>query len=232
MYCIEIIFSDPHLLVINKPAGLLAVPGRGADKADCVHTRLKESFADALVVHRLDQATSGLMVFARTPKAQRELGKGFAAQQVSKTYLAVVNGQVGLTQDWQRIDKPIGADWPRRPKQRIDVAGKPSVTLWRSLGGGEKSMTSVLELKPLSGRTHQLRVHLMSIGLPIVGDSLYSEVQAAGSLEHGEQVNSRMLLHAYQLEFEHPVTGETLKFVSHPEFLHPRLLKSNSSECF
>ncbi len=229
MFNLEIINSDPHLLVVNKPAGLLAVPGRGADKADCVHTRLRESFADALVVHRLDQATSGLMVFARTPVVQKELGKSFAAQRVSKTYLAVVNGQVGLTQDWQRIDKPIGADWPRRPKQKIDEAGKPSVTLWRSLGAGEESMTSVLALKPLSGRTHQLRVHLMSIGLPIVGDSLYAEVQPAGPLEPAGECNSRMLLHASQLEFEHPVTGETLEFVSRPEFLNPRFLEMQFS---
>jgi len=221
MSSLEIIFQDPHLIVINKPCGLLAVPGRGADKADCALSRLSLQFKDALLVHRLDQATSGLMVFARTQHVQRELSKSFAAQTIHKTYLAVVHGQAIPTQNWNRIETSIGPDWPNRPKQKLDPLGKPSLTLWRSLSADVETKTSVLVLRPLSGRTHQLRVHLMSSGLPIVGDTLYSS-DSSDSRHEGVDPRveaSRMHLHAYQLAFTHPISAEWLEFSVRPDFL-------------
>ena len=253
---VEIVFCDPHLLVINKPAGLLSVPGRGPDKTDCALSRINEKYPATLVVHRLDQATSGLMVFARTPLIQRELSKSFATQNVSKCYLAIVQGLVKQSLDWQRIDAPIGADWPNRPMQKIDPMGKPSTTLWRCIANGipksnadavgcavgdasggavggahenadlygnERSHASntksLLELIPLSGRTHQLRVHLMSLGMPIIGDTLYM----TNPLERSRASHSRMCLHAHRLEFTHPATGETLKFSSEADFVDLKL---------
>ena len=226
MHSLEIIYVDEDLLIVNKPAGLLAVPGKGPDKADCLLSRICEQFPSTLIVHRLDQATSGLMVFARNALIQRALSKSFAAQEVQKTYLAVVQGNLshshshGQNQEWQRIDSSLGADWPNRPKQKIDPQGKPSTTLWRCIKTDEDSQTSVLLLKPLSGRTHQLRVHLMSIGMPIIGDTLYSnELNTDRAPQH-----SRMLLHAYELVFSHPVGSGEMRFVVKPDFLDASVL--------
>jgi len=172
-------------------------------------TRVVARWPDARVVHRLDMATSGLMLFARGIDAQRRLGAAFEAREVGKRYVAVVDGIVegedGL------IDAPLAADWPNRPKQIVDAAGRPSTTRWWRLaveaGGGRTR----LELEPLSGRTHQLRVHLASIGHAIVGDTLYASPAAAAA-------SPRLLLHACRLEFRHPSSGETLSFNSPPPF--------------
>jgi len=217
----KIIYCDPHILVIDKPAGLLAVPGRGPQKADCALSRVNVTHPGSLVVHRLDQATSGLMVFARSLNIQRALSKSFAAQAVDKTYIAVVQSSVMPSVNWQQINIPIGADWPNRPKQKIDPGGKPSVTLWRCLAPGLDSSTSILALRPLSGRTHQLRVHLMSQGMPIVGDTLYSSKPYEGLLGKPQ----RMLLHAYQLEFTHPIGEEKMRFETAPDFIDHTDLK-------
>ena len=201
------IHEDPHLLVLVKPAGLLCVPGRGADKQDCLSARALARWPDALVVHRLDMATSGLVLMARSPAMQRALGNAFADRLVEKRYEAVVDGTLPDQPIWSTIDAPIAADWPRRPMQKIDAAGKPSITRWRSLGRSiENDATRVL-LEPLTGRTHQLRVHLASIGHPILGDALY-----AGDAVR--QRADRLMLHASVLQFRHPASGETLRFES------------------
>lgn len=198
--------ADDHLLVCDKPAGLLAVPGRGPDKADCLLARLLPAYPDAQVVHRLDMATSGLMVFARGAAAQRALSMAFEARQVGKRYVAVVAGRMGS--DAGEIDLPVGADWPARPQQMVDeVNGKPSVTRWRALGevDGPWGAGTRLELEPVTGRTHQLRVHLAAIGHPIVGDGLYAPAAVA-------QAAPRLLLHAWRLAVPHPGDGQVSAF--------------------
>ncbi|MCT8181009.1 RluA family pseudouridine synthase [Variovorax sp. CY25R-8] len=206
------VHEDAHLLVLDKPAGLLCVPGRGEDKQDCLSARAQRQWPDALIVHRLDMATSGLVLMARGPEMQRALGDAFATRRVDKRYEAVVDGLLPVDAEWARIDAPLMADWPRRPLQKIDPAGKPSLTRWRALGGIDgEAPCSYLLLEPLTGRSHQLRVHLASIGHPILGDALYGspEVQARAP---------RLLLHASALGFEHPATGERMRFASRPDF--------------
>ena len=206
------VHADPHVLVVNKPSGLLSVPGRGPDKQDCLWTRVKLQYPQALVVHRLDQATSGLMLFALDPATQRQLGMAFEARQVHKKYQAWVEGKLPVHSDWQTIDEPILLDWPNRPVHIIDAAGKPSQTQWRCLGHHPEHAASLLELQPLTGRTHQLRVHLKAMGHPIWGDALYApaDVQAR---------SPRLLLHATELALVHPVTQQHMHWVSQPDFL-------------
>jgi tRNA pseudouridine32 synthase/23S rRNA pseudouridine746 synthase len=209
---IELLYLDDTLLVLDKPGGLLAVPGRGTDKQDCLAARVQARYPDALIVHRLDMATSGLMVMARGPAAQRELSKAFAARAVMKRYIAVVAGRLEVpSEGWGVVDLPIIADWPNRPRQVVDHArGKPSRTRWRVLGydegyDGAGRQTTRVELEPVTGRTHQLRVHLHALGHPILGDALYASpaVQA---------LSGRLLLHARSLHFAHPGTGKGLAF--------------------
>ena len=207
------VYADDTLLVVDKPSGLLAVPGRGADKQDCLAARVQARYADALIVHRLDMATSGLMVMARGAAAQRALSKAFAAREVNKRYIAVVAGRLdapadgwGVPEDWGTIDLPIIVDWPNRPLRIVDhTHGKPSLTRWRVLGHDETGLNTRVELEPVTGRSHQLRVHLRALGHPILGDALYAppDVQALAG---------RLLLHAGSLRFVHPLTGEVMAF--------------------
>jgi tRNA pseudouridine32 synthase/23S rRNA pseudouridine746 synthase len=140
------VHEDPYLLVLDKPAGLLCVPGRGEDKQDCLSTRAQLQWPDALIVHRLDMGTSGLVVMARGTEMQRALSAAFAERRVHKRYEAVVDGALPLREDWSLIDAPLMADWPRRPLQKVDPEGKPSVTRWKalSLPSGEPAATHVL----------------------------------------------------------------------------------------
>lgn len=178
------------------------MPGRGADKLDCMARRVQARLSDALVVHRLDMATSGVLVLARGPTAQRCLGAAFERREVHKRYVAVVHGEVDA--DAGEIDLPLAADWPRRPRQKVDaVAGRPSLTRWRRLSVDAAAGTSRLLLEPVTGRSHQLRVHLLAIGHPIVGDALYGAPEAA-----------RLMLHAASLALPHPRTGEPLRIAS------------------
>ncbi len=208
----ETLHIDEHLIVAVKPAGLLAVPGRGADKQDCLSSRLAAEFGDIHIVHRLDQATSGLMVFARTLAALRDLHARFREGRVDKAYEAIVHGDVMLGKPEQtsfNIDLPLGADWPNRPKQKVDlVSGKPSMTQVEVLSFDGTTNTSRVRLIPITGRTHQLRVHLSAIGHAIVGDVLYSMVSQP----------LRLMLHASELAFTHPETRQRLKFQSSAEF--------------
>src|SRR6476659_549783 len=189
---LHLIHEDPHLLVFDKPAGLLCVPGRGEDKQDCLSARAARRWPDALVVHRLDMATSGLVLMARNPSMQRALGDAFAKRHVSKRYEAIVDGLLPLSDEWSLIDAPLIADWPRRPLQKIDPTGKPSQTRWRVKRLLPERRASHLWLEPLTGRSHQLRVHLLSIGHPILGDALYGS-------EAIRQRAPRLLLHAATL---------------------------------
>ena len=208
--CPAVIHLDNSLIAVDKPAGLLAVPGRGADKADCVSARLQAAYPDALVVHRLDMATSGLMLLARGAAMQRRLSQAFAGRTVDKTYTAVVAGLVA--DDVGEIDLPLAADWPNRPRQQVDKAqGKPSLTRWRVLSRDSARQTTRLALQPQTGRTHQLRVHLCAIGHAILGDALYASVEVAAAAP-------RLLLHASQLALAHPLTGAPLDLRSAPPF--------------
>ena len=210
---IDIVYADSSLLVLNKPAGLLSVPGRGADKQDCLSSRVQARYADALVVHRLDMATSGLMLMARGSTMQQRLNQLFSSRAVHKCYHAIVAGDgrqatasVPDADGWHSIDLPIAPDWPNRPLRVIDpVHGKPSSTRWRCLAFDADSHSSRLALIPLTGRSHQLRVHLQAIGHPILGDALYAPSQL-------QNASARLLLHATALGFAHPEHGDWRDF--------------------
>jgi tRNA pseudouridine32 synthase/23S rRNA pseudouridine746 synthase len=201
---------DAHVLVVVKPAGLPSVPGRPVDLHDCVWSRLRARWADALVVHRLDVATSGLMVFARGALAQRTLSRAFEARRVDKGYEAVVCGG-WLHGDDGTIDLPLAPDWPNRPRQKVCAhSGKPSLTRWwRIVAGDRHPARTRLRLQPLTGRSHQLRVHLAAMGHPILGDTLYGPARDTAD---------RLHLHATTLAFVHPVTSERLAFASPAPF--------------
>ncbi len=213
---LEIVHTDDLFLVVCKPSGLLAVPGRGADKQDCLSTRVQQLHPEALVVHRLDMGTSGLVVMARSREAQRALSKAFAERAVHKRYVAVVDGQMAAPADspdgWGRIDLPIIVDWPRRPLRVIDTErGKPSSTRWQVEHQDPQRKSTRLILEPVTGRSHQLRVHLQALGHPILGDMLYAPPAVAAAA-------SRLLLHACLLAFAHPLGGQWMSFESPPPF--------------
>lgn len=202
----DIVFADSSLLVLNKPPNLLAVPGRGADKQDCLSARVRALYPDALVVHRLDMATSGLMLMARGAAMQRALSALFEARQIDKTYVAIVDGLLAVAPTWQLIDLPVWADWEARPLRRVDPRGQPSQTLWRCVAHTDgPAPASRIELQPLTGRSHQLRVHMQTLGHPILGDALYAPPDIAAQVP-------RLLLHACTLAFVHPLTGARLAF--------------------
>ena len=204
--CLKCLHADAYLLAFDKPAGLLSVPGRGADKQDSLATRALAQWSDARVVHRLDMATSGLIVLARGLTAQRALGAAFADRRVDKHYEAIVDGWPDA--DSGEIDLPLAADWPNRPRQQVDpAAGKASLTHWRVLDRGHGSdgqPRARLALTPVTGRSHQLRVHLQAIGHPILGDTLYARPAAATAAP-------RLLLHAVELTLPHPLDDTPLR---------------------
>lgn len=203
---VNVLYADAGLIVVDKPAGLLAVPGRGEAGRDNLATRLQALFSDALVVHRLDMATSGLMLFARGAAVQRQLSMAFARSEVAKQYVAVVEGH--LQGESGTIEAPLAADWPNRPRQVVDaIGGKPSLTRWQVLSRGDGHTR--LQLEPLTGRTHQLRVHLQWIGHPIRGDAFYAPAPLLAE---------RLLLHASRLAFVHPLDDQKCSFESSPDF--------------
>jgi tRNA pseudouridine32 synthase/23S rRNA pseudouridine746 synthase len=212
---LELVYSDAGIVVLNKPSGLLAVPGKTSDL--CLSLQVQAQFTDALVVHRLDMATSGLMVMARGNAAQRALNDHFAQRRVHKRYVAIAHGDCRVTDAdtdtdtevvWQSIDLPIIVDWPNRPLRKIDFeTGKPSRTRWRCVAFDADRNASRVELEPLTGRSHQLRVHLQAIGHPILGDALYAPPGLAAA-------SARLLLHATELGFAHPISGEWISFTS------------------
>lgn len=199
-----LLHADRALIVVNKPSGLLSVPGRGADKQDCLIARVQADYPDALIVHRLDCDTSGLLVLARGKEIHRRLSILFQDRQVDKRYVAVVKGR--FTQTSGAVDLPLIVDWPNRPLHKVDFeTGKPSLTLYKVLDYDETRDSSRVELVPETGRTHQLRVHMLSLGHPILGDSLYADPESLAKAD-------RLLLHAEYLSFAHPETGERLNF--------------------
>ena len=202
------LYEDHALLVLLKPAGLLCVPGRGPDKQDCLSARAQAHWPDALVVHRLDMATSGLVLLARNKTAQAQLSQAFAQRQVHKRYSAIAAGALH-TKGWQQVDAPLRCDWEQRPRQMVDpLAGKPSTTRWQVLDTLPDATRVALE--PITGRSHQLRVHLLALGHPILGDTLYQGDAAA--------TFHRLMLHACHLALPHPVHGGLVEFHSPTPF--------------
>jgi tRNA pseudouridine32 synthase / 23S rRNA pseudouridine746 synthase len=208
---------DNDLIVCVKPLGLLAVPGRGTDKQDCLSARLAAEFGEIHIVHRLDQATSGLMVFARNVVTMKALNLQFSERTVDKAYEAIVVGKPHS--ESFSIELPLMADWPNRPKQKVahgdDLAlGKASLTHVTVMWFDAATNTSRVRLVPVTGRTHQLRVHLSAVGHGIVGDQLYTHPDNANAL----QAAPRLMLHAIQLGLTQPTTGDRLVFESAPDF--------------
>jgi tRNA pseudouridine32 synthase/23S rRNA pseudouridine746 synthase len=199
-------YLDDSLLVAEKPAGLLSVPGRLPENQDCLVSRLQVLYPDALTVHRLDQVTSGLMLYARGKVMQAALSAQFEKRVVSKRYEAVAQGVI--EGDAGEVALPLICDWPNRPRQMVDFErGKPALTRWRVLDRDLQLQRTRVELEPVTGRSHQLRLHMASLGHPIVGDVMY-----------GAQPAERVQLHACRLQFVHPVSGQVVEFVSKSPF--------------
>ena len=201
---LRLLHADAHLLVLDKPSGLLTVPAKPPGPADCLEARLRATFPDAVLVHRLDRDTSGVIAFARTRLAQRHLGWQFEGRQVAKTYLARVTGRVAG--EAGRIDLPLACDWPTRPRQMVTPLGKPAVTDWQVIA--REPDATRLRLRPLTGRSHQLRVHLAALGHPIIGDPFYGDPASA----------DRLQLHAESLGFRHPLGGAPVSFRAETPF--------------
>lgn len=198
---IPVLYEDADLLAVDKPAGLLSVPGKGEDLQDCLLSRLERAFPTVRLVHRLDRDTSGVMIFALTPNAQRHLGNQFETRKTKKTYLARLHGH--LEPATGEVDLPLIVDWPNRPRQMVcHETGKPALTGWKVLKSGEGETR--VRLFPHTGRSHQLRVHTLALGHPILGDTLYAP-------ETADQY-PRMMLHAEELRVNHPESGKGMKF--------------------
>ncbi|WP_299955793.1 pseudouridine synthase [uncultured Roseobacter sp.] len=195
-----ILHEDAEVLLVDKPAGLLSVPGKGPELADCLLTRVQAAFPDALLVHRLDRDTSGVMIFALTPHAQRHLGLQFEKRMTQKTYVARIWGVP--TEKTGTVDLPLIVDWPNRPRQMVDLEkGKPAQTDWRVLK--DEGDTARVRLHPKTGRSHQLRVHMLALGHPILGDPFYATGPARDF--------PRLMLHSLELRFKHPQGGRSMK---------------------
>ena len=196
-----ILHHDHELLVVDKPAGLLSVPGKGPELADCLIARIQAVFPEALLVHRLDRDTSGVMVFALTPHAQRHLGLQFEKRQMKKTYVARVWGEMAEKEG--TVDLPLIVDWPNRPLQHVNhETGKQALTDWKVMrveGGNTR-----VRLFPKTGRSHQLRVHMLALGHPILGDPFYAKGEARDA--------PRLMLHAESLRLRHPDGGRGMNF--------------------
>ena len=207
---LDLLYCDTHLLVFNKPSGLLSVPGRGRAHRDSLTVRVQDEYPEAQVVHRLDMDTSGLIMMARNKEAQRRLSILFQERRVIKHYIALLEGHVQL--DNGEVDLPLTSDWLNRPRQLVDFhGGKPSLSRYRVLARNMQTHTTRVELTPETGRTHQLRVHMLMLGHAILGDNLY-----AGPVVRCR--SDRLLLHASALAFIHPVTGESMRLVSESPF--------------
>jgi tRNA pseudouridine32 synthase/23S rRNA pseudouridine746 synthase len=198
-----ILHHDHQVLLVDKPSGLLSVPGKGEDLTDCLIARVQRIFPDALLVHRLDRDTSGVMIFAMTPHAQRHLGLQFENRQTKKTYVARVWGE--MADKTGTVDLPLIVDWPNRPLQMVDHEnGRAAVTDWRvvRVGGGETRV----RLMPKTGRSHQLRVHMLALGHPILGDPFYATGPARD--------HPRLMLHSETLQFRHPDGGQGIRITA------------------
>lgn len=205
-----ILYEDDTLLIVNKQSGLLSVPGRGEEKNDSLIVRLQKEYPAALIVHRLDMATSGLMIIALGKENERTLSILFQQRKIDKKYIAIVDGNVSPAAG--EIDLPLITDWPNRPKQKVDFeSGKPSVTRYQVIEYNSENDSTKIELTPLTGRSHQLRVHMQAIGHAILGDELYAQ-------EPVIKKSHRLLLHASYLSFTHPLTNKLISIQDTPEF--------------
>jgi len=199
---LEVMHVDGDILVVSKPSGLLSVPGKAEEHSDCLEARAKAAYPDARIVHRLDMDTSGVMVLAMNPVAHRHLGLQFERRKTAKSYIARVWG----TMECERgeVDLPLRCDWPNRPKQMVcHEHGRNAVTDWQ-VQAREIRATRV-KLLPVTGRSHQLRVHMLVLGHPILGDRFYAEGEALSAAD-------RLQLHAKELTFHHPTGGERVTF--------------------
>ena len=204
---LSFVFEDKHILVMDKPPGLLSVPGKLEGREDCLMSRLQAARWDALLVHRLDCDTSGVMIFARTKAAQGFLGQEFEKRRARKTYIARVHGEI--EGESGTIDLPLGADWPNRPRQMVSHDhGRPAVTDWQVIGRAPGETR--VRLTPLTGRSHQLRVHMLALGHAILGDPIYAEGPAKDA--------PRLMLHAETLGLHHPDTGLWTEFIAPAPF--------------
>ncbi len=198
---LDVVYEDHELIIVNKPSGLLSVPGKGEHLADCLIARVQAAFPGALLVHRLDRDTSGVMVFAASRHSQRHLGLQFEKRQIKKAYIARVSGQLEPKEG--TVDLPLIVDWENRPRQMVcHETGKQAVTDWKVLRSDESE--SRVRLFPKTGRSHQLRVHMLALGHPILGDPFYAE---GAALEH-----PRLMLHAEELRLRHPDGGKGTRF--------------------
>ncbi|EWH07890.1 pseudouridine synthase [Pseudoalteromonas lipolytica SCSIO 04301] len=205
---LSIVYQDDDLLIVNKPSGLLTVPGKDPKHADCLIARVNRVFPNAKIVHRLDMATSGIICLAMHKEAHRNLSIQFQDRKTAKRYVARVFGK--LEQQTGSVDLPLICDWPNRPKQMVDHdKGKPSLTHFKVLE--YEAQATRVELTPITGRSHQLRVHMLSLGHPILGDRLYAHSEALA-------LAPRLQLHAEMLSLTHPVSGEKMVFEAAPEF--------------
>lgn len=204
---LEVLHADHQVLVVVKPHGLLSVPGKGEQLADCLLTRVQAAYPQALLVHRLDRDTSGVMIFALTPNAQRHLGLQFEKRQIKKSYVARVWGRIADKAG--TVDLPLIVDWPNRPLQRVDFeAGRPAITDWRVMDASDAETR--VRLYPQTGRSHQLRVHMKEIGHPILGDPFYAKGAARDY--------PRLMLHSESLRFRHPDGGAGMTFSARTPF--------------
>ncbi|GGP49162.1 bifunctional tRNA pseudouridine(32) synthase/23S rRNA pseudouridine(746) synthase RluA [Shewanella saliphila] len=212
---LDILHQDKDIIVINKPSGLLSVPGREAIYHDSVYSRVLAEHPNAQIVHRLDMATSGVIVVALRRNAERELKRQFRERETAKTYYARVAGHV--SKQVTQVDLPLICDWPNRPKQKVDHnVGKPSTTLVEIVSYATKS--TLVKLTPITGRSHQLRVHMMALGHPILGDGFYADPLA-------KSLSPRLLLHAAALTISHPYTQAQMHFESPAEFIEPTAIQ-------
>ena len=202
-----IIYEDREILVVDKPSGLLSVPGKTEDLADCLLERVKVAFPDALLVHRLDRDTSGVMVFGMTAHSQRHLSKQFEKRMIKKIYVALVAGK--FAERSGEVNLPLIVDWPNRPLQKVcHKSGRVALTEWKLLKTGNRE--SRLRLMPKTGRSHQLRVHCLALGHPILGDRLYAPETAENY--------PRLMLHSEEVRLSHPESGKGIKFRSKAPF--------------
>ena len=200
---LDILYQDDQIIVANKPAGLLSVPGKLEGREDCLVTRLQAAHWDTLLVHRLDCDTSGVIIFARTKQAQGFLGQEFEQRRAKKTYVARVMGE--MAEDSGHVDLPLGADWPNRPRQMVSHEhGRPAQTDWQVIGRAPGETR--VRLSPLTGRSHQLRVHMLALGHPILGDPIYATDAA--------RAYPRLMLHAETLGLHHPRSGAWVEFTA------------------
>lgn len=206
---LDILYQDKDIVVLNKPSGLLTNPGRGPHLADCLLNRVLQQYPLAQLVHRLDLSTSGIVVMALRRKAERELKQQFAQRLVKKRYLAVVAGKPDISHGC--IEAPLIVDTERAPRQKVCFAtGKPATTCYSVLRAWDEE-NSLIELRPITGRSHQLRVHMLHLGHPILGDAFYAPYKIL-------KAAPRLMLHAAQLQFTHPYSGEPLQFSAEPDF--------------